>query len=273
MNTLGKWLVGIISLSSIVLAAFTVAVYSQAKDWKGKQTQLQQQVSELQRSNGELQAKKDELTNTLDQERNAYNGAIAKLTTQVTEVMGQRDELERQQTELVDQRAAAIAAVDAAHKTLEALRGEVTTLRDQTLAAQKEKDNAFADMVRLTDERNHVAGELKRLEGTNRSLVSQAAQFKKLLESHNIDPTAPADGPPKVDGEILASRDNGLVEISIGADDGLRSGHTLEVFRADKYLGRVEVLQTAPDKAVAKILRDFLKAPIERGDRVATRLR
>lgn len=273
MNTLGKWLVGAITVFSIFLAAFTVAVYSQAKDWKAKQTQLQQQVSELQRSNGELQAKKDELTQTLEQERNAYNGAIAKLTTQVTELAGQREELERQQASLVEQRSEAIAGIDAAHKTLEALRGEVSTLRDQTLAAQRDKDSAFQEMVRLTDERNHVAGELKRLEGTNRSLVAQAARFKKLLESHSIDPTAPADGPPKVDGEVLASRDNGLIEISIGSDDGLRSGHTLEVFRADKYLGRVEVLQTAPDKAVAKILRDFLKAPIERGDRVATRLR
>lgn len=273
MNLLGKILIGVITVASIALSAFTIAVYSQAKDWKAKQTQLTQQNQELQRSNGELQAKREELQQTLDQERNSYNSAIAKLTTQVAEATSQREQLERQQSELVEQRSEAIAGVQAAHKTLEALRGEVTNLRQQTLEAQQQKDESFKEMVRLTDERNHALGEQRRLEATNRGLVAQAAKFKRLLETNSIDPNAPADGPPKVDGEVLASRDNGLVEISIGADDGLRSGHTLEVFRAGKYLGRVEVLETAPDKAVAKILRDFLKAPIERGDRVATRLR
>ncbi len=63
------------------------------------------------------------------------------------------------------------------------------------------------------------------------------------------------------------------IELSLGGDDGIQAGHELDVYRNDQYLGRVRVVSIKPDKAVAVILRDFVRGPIQRGDRVATRLR
>ena len=61
--------------------------------------------------------------------------------------------------------------------------------------------------------------------------------------------------PPVVDGVVLGITSSGsgdeLVEVSIGADDGLLVGNTLEVFRDKKYLGRLEILRTSPDRARA----------------------
>jgi hypothetical protein len=59
----------------------------------------------------------------------------------------------------------------------------------------------------------------------------------------------------------------------VGADDGLKPRHTVEVFRGDRYLGRVEILRTEPDRAVGRILRQFQQGQIEEGDDVATRFR
>jgi hypothetical protein len=64
-----------------------------------------------------------------------------------------------------------------------------------------------------------------------------------------------------------------LVEVTIGADDGLKPGNTVEVFRGSKYLGRVEILQTSPDKSVGRVDRRFQQGRIEEGDRVATRIK
>ena len=50
-------------------------------------------------------------------------------------------------------------------------------------------------------------------------------------------------------------------------------GHTVEVFRGDRYLGRAEILKTEPDRAVGRILRQFQQGQIEEGDDVATRFR
>ncbi len=50
----------------------------------------------------------------------------------------------------------------------------------------------------------------------------------------------------------------------------------LEVFRlkgdASKYLGRIEVLNTEPNRAVGKVIPEFRKARFQVSDRVATRL-
>ena len=62
------------------------------------------------------------------------------------------------------------------------------------------------------------------------------------------------------------------IEISIGDDDGLRKGHTLEVYRRNAYVGRVVVVRTEPDRSVARIIREYRRGIIKKGDRVATKL-
>jgi hypothetical protein len=94
------------------------------------------------------------------------------------------------------------------------------------------------------------------------------------MEEEGVDPHAPPRGlAPRLDGLVTAVSDNNLIEVSVGSDDGLRSGDTVEVYRGASYLGRAEVLRTAPDKAVAKILRQYRRGTIQKGDRVATRLK
>jgi hypothetical protein len=64
-----------------------------------------------------------------------------------------------------------------------------------------------------------------------------------------------------------------MIELTVGADDGLKKGHTVEIFRGERYLGRAEVIRTEPDRAVARIIRKFQQGQIQEGDHVATKLR
>ena len=61
-----------------------------------------------------------------------------------------------------------------------------------------------------------------------------------------------------------------MAEISIGFDEGLRDGHLLDVTRDGRYITRVRVRKTEPDRAVAEILADFNEGIIQEGDRVDT---
>ena len=79
--------------------------------------------------------------------------------------------------------------------------------------------------------------------------------------------------PPMVEGKVLAVNQNDMVELSIGSDDGMKAGHTLDVFRATSYLGKVEVLTTATDRSVGKILPSYKKGIIQRGDNVTSRFK
>ncbi len=100
---------------------------------------------------------------------------------------------------------------------------------------------------------------------------------KKRDEAGAADGTK-TTGQPPVEGVVLSVAGDGLVEISIGADDGLRRGHRLEVYRRSDpdgrpvYVGRIEVVKMAADKSVCRIERKLAKSPVQKGDRVRRRL-
>jgi hypothetical protein len=97
-----------------------------------------------------------------------------------------------------------------------------------------------------------------------------------MMKERGLNPDAdPRSVVPTVNGVVTeVRRSNGaqLVEVSIGADDGLAAGNTLEVSRGDRYLGRIEILETSPDKSVGRVDRRFQTGQIQENDRVATRI-
>jgi hypothetical protein len=128
--------------------------------------------------------------------------------------------------------------------------------------------------VELTDQIHQAQGEMKRLEERRVQLASQLAQATQVLTAHDLSTDTPVDGkPPEVRGKVLGVNQDNMIEISLGSDDGLRIGHTLEIFRGSKYLGRIEVLHTTHDRAVGKILAGFKKGAIQKDDDVTTRFK
>jgi hypothetical protein len=88
---------------------------------------------------------------------------------------------------------------------------------------------------------------------------------------------ASSKNPPAENVEGAVTRvdaKTGLITVSVGSDDGLEKGHTLEVFRLSpsaKYLGTVRVLETKPHEAVAQPVNRLL-APVQQGDKVASKV-
>lgn len=155
---------------------------------------------------------------------------------------------------------------------------ELKKLRTDVLDAQKERDEHFKKLVKLTDELNQLKSEEERLRSTNVALAQDVARNKDLLRKLGYDASRSyPDVPPVVDGVILATPGSGLVEISIGSDQGLMEKHPLEVYRAsggqNTYVGRVEVVKTSPDRAVCKIDPKFQQSNMMVGDRVATKIK
>ncbi|MBL9123833.1 MAG: hypothetical protein JNG90_09390 [Planctomycetaceae bacterium] len=287
MNTLGKLLVIAILIMSLVFMAFAVTVYSTHKNWRdlvvndkpgpGKPLGLQRQLADMRTKNGELQGQLDTLTKEITDERAAHVKSLAELQNTLTTLKQEYDKQVAEHAALVEGERQAVAATEAAHKTLEALRGEVTKLRTDIRTVQQEKEDEFNRAVKLADELNQNKAASDLLKKRNVQLTDQLAQARAVLESHDLDENQPIDGiPPKVDGVVLAVGNDGMIEVSLGADDGLRKGNTLEVFRhagtVSKYLGRIQVVRTSPDKAVGKIMPEFRKGNIQKEDRVATRL-
>jgi hypothetical protein len=75
-----------------------------------------------------------------------------------------------------------------------------------------------------------------------------------------------------VNGQVTAVSTNGLVEVSLGRDDGMREGFTLEVHRNGQYLGRLLIKTVTDNKSVAEIMTGYQKGYVREGDRVDSKL-
>jgi len=148
---------------------------------------------------------------------------------------------------------------------LAAHRKETDGLRSEIRKTMADRDKLFNQVVQLTDQMHQLQGLVKGLKERNAQLLQQLARVKGAAGEDSVDQIL-------VDGVVTAVNDKGLLEISIGSDDGVRVGTKLDVFRDATYVGRVEVLVTNPDRAVAKPIAEFMKSKPQVGDLVATKL-
>jgi hypothetical protein len=274
MNFIGKIFVVLIFVMSLVFMSFAVAVYGTHQNWK-QEAEKQKNLVTIARD--EL-AKAEEAAKQLEAEKQreieAQKDTLAKLEEQRKELATVREELVKERDALLIKDQEAVVALKAAQQNLERLTKEVEGLRGEIRTAQGERDKSFERVVELTDQIHQEKGEVERLKERRLQLAEQLAAAELVLKRHGLDKDMPVDGiPPMVRGKVLAINRDDMVEISLGTDDGLRVGHTLEVFRGSKYLGRIELLHTTTDRAVGKIVPGFKKGIIQRDDDVATRFR
>ncbi len=282
MNLLGRIFVVLILVMSCVFLGFAATVYATHRNWYdvvtlspdqagAKPVGLKFQLQDARSENTRLEEEKAQLEKEIDTERNARRNAIAELENEKESLRNERDALQRDEAELVSQKNQSVATMEASQQTLATLREEVGNLRREIRQAHDERDGSFTRVVELTDSLNQSESQLKNVTDRRDQLKVQVKKLNKVLARNEIDPDEDTT-PPRVDGIVLARGGDGLIEISIGSDDGLRKGHQLEVFRRDRYLGRIEVIKIAPDKSVAKIIPQFRKGSIQESDRVATRI-
>jgi len=289
MNLIGKIFVVLIFVMSLVFMTCALMVYSAHINWRevventqakpDKPLGLRLQVQNLRKDNDALKAQLDELTKKLDAEIADKRAQVAKLEQERDDLQRERDQLMAQVAQLTQQVRDAVAAMDAAHQTLAERTEEVNNLRDLLRQAEQARHDALVRLVQRTDELHQAANELRALKDRAVTLAADLAKAKEVLTKFDLkaEPELYHEQAPPVEGVVMAVPGNNLVEISIGADDGLMKGHRLDVFRLgngeNKYLGRIEVIRTEPQRAVCQIVPEYQRGPIQEGDRVASKLR
>jgi len=284
MNLVGKIFIVLITLFSFVFMSFAVAVYATHRNWyqvvnrtrdetpSGEQIGLKFQLEEGNKRRAALQEEFDKYKAEVAEAEVAKRQALAKLETQRDDLTTKRDALQKELDDLVETDKKALTTLHTAQKNLDKLTQEVEKLRNDIRVTQADRDKQFQAVVKLTDQIHESETSLVRLKDRNMQLAKDVAKATEVLRRHNLSAEEP-DGPVDVRGKILAVNAENLVEVSIGSDDGLRAGAKLEVFRGSNYLGRVEVMKTDTDRSVAKILPEFKRGIIQKGDDVATRLK
>ena len=289
MNLIGKIFTVLILVMALVFMSIAMAVYATHRNWRDvvmndqasadKPMGLTFQLDDQKTKNSELKDQLDRAKEALSSERADKRQTLAKLETENDELKRERDQQEQDLARLTQDVREANAAMDAVHKTLAGLRQDVDTLRKDLDVARMDRQQQFDKVVKLTDDLHQAVNELQALKARNTQLAADYGSALEVLRKFDLKPNPElyAGIPIKVLAEVLAVRPGGLIEVSIGSDDGLMPGHTLEVYRdgstGSMYLGRVQVTDVSPDKAVAKIVPEFQKGAMQRGDHVASRLK
>jgi hypothetical protein len=276
MNLLGKIFVVLILVLSVVFMTLAMAMYATHKNWREVAENLQNEVREAQAQYDQLQTQYNRRESELTAELEASVQQVRKLEAERVALVDNNARIQTELDELRQQRRDATAAVASTQQNNERLAEEVTGLRQDIRENQLLRDQAFATTLKATEELHQKRGQYDRALERSRQLTAQVAGMTTVMRESGIDPATDPDAvKPRVDGVVSQVRRVAgaqLVEVTIGADDGLKPGHTVEVFRDNRYLGRVEILKTSPDKAVGRVDRRFQQGQIQEGDRVATQL-
>ncbi|MGI9447862.1 MAG: hypothetical protein ACR2NI_09450 [Pirellulales bacterium] len=272
MDTLGKIFVFAVMVMSVVFMSFAIAIFSSHTNWQKESERLQ---TELEQAVAERAAKESELSTLIDQ-----NAASEKDQEQVVKKL--ETALQQKNTELADlkkKREAELSNLDKDIAELSEAKDErdaadelVGKLREEIHGLQDKLKKSVNDGASLASELHQSESELAMTTERKKQLEEQVANAREVLQQNGLSLKRPEIVIPVVGGVVTAIA-NDLAEVSIGSDDGLQAGHELEVFRADEYLGRLRVVSVKPDRAVVRVLKDFARGIVQRGDRVATRLK
>lgn len=282
MTLLGKIFTGLIVMMSVLFLGLAISVYATHVNWRTLASSKDQQLKTQLEVNRQLKEQQADLQAAIALEQAARRFALAALETKL---QLRSQELERVQAELAKLTATegtTATALVSAQSELTNITAEVKALRDEVQAAQKDADAKFAMAVKLTDEVNQMRRVKTDLESRQAPLQGAVAALRAAMDKLGVHVDVEADGTvrtdvdrfaPNVEGTVVAVGEKNLIEISIGSDDGILVNHELDVYREGVYLGRVRVVKTAPDRAVAEVMPEYPKTgTIRKGDRVATKL-
>lgn len=276
MNFIGKIFVVFIFIMSIIFMTLAAVVYSTHRDWQAKANTAQTQLTQAQNRLSQKESEFERLQSELEAQREAALQQVRKLESERDVLAGRTTNLQREVDDLRGEWTEATAAVASTQQSINNTTEENQQLRGDIRVALNETDKAINRALAATDELHQTQRQLENTIEQRTGLLAQVGEMTSVMEAEGLDPSATMDDvTPRVDGVVTGVARRGstiLIQVSIGEDDGLRKGHTVEIFRGTRYLGRAEILSTEPDRAIGRIDPRFQEGRIQESDRVATRL-
>ncbi len=238
MNIIGKIFLFAVFIMSLVLMTFAGAIYFSHINWKDEI--FREPTACLP---GQQPGYKHQLE-AAEKDRESLEAQINRLQQRVAESEQARDQV-------VAKLQSAIVQKDK----------ELTGLRAEKEAREEDQRQKVALLDKTTKDLEEARAKVD-------LLTKQVAEQQARVDIDS-DPTSLV---PTLDGRVIAVA-SGAIEVSLGSDDGLRVEHVLEVYRDDEYVGRAVVTSVQPDRAVARLVKEYVRGVVQRGDRVTTRLK
>lgn len=277
MTLLGKSFTVVIFLLSVAFMLLALAANATHRNWRdlvlGPQG-YKAKITELSELNQQLASEKEAITQLLNRERMARRTALAALETQrQADTARLKTQQERLET-LIAANTTLTQTNEINARDLEQKGAQVDELGKRLRTEQGNRDAQFQVLLTVQDDLQKARGWVAELKNRNESLLKQVAAWTEIADHYNLKFNDPLDGaPPELEGKVvLVDRGTGLVSVSIGSDDGIKADHELYVSRDQRYITKLKIVKTSPNRAVAEIVKSSSNGFVQEGDNVNTTL-
>ena len=272
-NVLGKIFVFALFVMSLVLMTFAIAVYSSHTNWQARAKKTQDDLDKARAEATRYKQDSDRMAEYVASSEAARDQVIAKFQQSLLEKDGELKALRDARNEKLQAMQDKLTELASVEEELTRAREELKQLQAAVRDKQTRVDEQVQRAAQLAAQLHEKESFLAIANERKSQLEKQVAQARLLLKQSGLSiDSLPKNLVPKIDGVVVAVADNSI-EVSLGGDDGLQAGHEIEVYRNDEYLGRAIVKTVKPDRAVAVLMREYVRGIVQRGDKVTTRLK
>jgi FtsZ-binding cell division protein ZapB len=255
-------------------------VFVTSKNWKDATAKKTEELKKVNQSLTDAKTAVEAAKKNLEEEKTRFEQETKALQGRINTLVedNKRDEaeIETVRKNLAEQLAIARTSMADA----EARRTETMLLREQKSAVEKQANEYQLRQAELNDHIRELERMLETATKNNSDLRERVAKYTTLLQQHGLSTDiAQIKGmemPPPVTGEVkkVEPGNKGLLEITIGSDDGLVVGHELFLYRTKpraEYLGRGKIIAVDPDQAVLRVTGNTIQGKkIREGDIVSS---
>ncbi len=283
MTFVGKVLIVLQVVLSLLFMAFAGAVFSVQTNWKKKanesiaQNQSQKVIQE------EIDVENQKMLTDLNAK---FKLAEGNAVTAEAKLQGQTDLAKSLARELAEERtrnSESQQLIKIANTQAESRRNESDRLRVIIGLLRKTIDKQVTENRSLEENVFKSNQKRKLMTIKNVSLIKKLSQLQRIIAVENFDVKSyeGKKAPPvNIEGKIIAVRkglrgEPDLIEISLGEDDDLLKGHELFVYSKagrGKFLGKVRIDYVTPDRAVGVVIQKTKNGIIKEGDYVSPKL-
>lgn len=284
MSPIGK----VFTVVNLVLAALFVgsaaALIQTGQDWRVQYETKASDFTALQTSSREAQDLLEKEKSTITAQKDTF---AAEKTQLESDKAALEDELNTQREQNADLRER-LTSIDGKLGDLESTNrsqlSQITAANDLANTLRSERDDALderdkAEASRASAERNATAFERERdelqiaLGRANEAVASKSAQLAAVASQYKIDLNNLNDQ-PELAGRVTAvdsTHGTTVVVINLGKNDGVKPGHTFDVYAGGEYKGKIYVETVNASQSAATIQMDGV-GEIAVNDAVVTRL-
>ncbi|MEW6745134.1 MAG: hypothetical protein AB1486_20465 [Planctomycetota bacterium] len=263
MSPISKVFVVLNLVFSLVVLGAVCAILAKGESFKDKLAEANQQIAQLKTEKEDLQRDFAAARANFDTTLADRADTIATLETQNQTKDARIEQLNRDNDQMRTDLDSIAATLKDFRENIDNLQTRNSQLSDQVaqlrqenadaVAKQRQAEDDLANAERqLGDANSQIAALEKQGAETATKLADREATIEAIARS-GYDVSALVSQPP-IDAVVQAvDQDAKLVVLSKGSDDGVKKGFKFSVYRDDKYVGEVVVIEVNPDNAVARI--------------------